>query len=152
MKGIAMSHATTTTSRHADRDPPSNPRRMRCIAWKPLARNTLLGFATIQHASGLVLSDITVHRKGERCWASPPGKPKLDQSGTALRDRETGKIEYAQLVSFEPDALRHRWSDAVVDTVRRDFPEAFEPPPQAAPAPAAPPRPRDDDLNDPIPF
>ena len=117
-----MSQATTTTIHHPDRDPPGTPRRMRCVAWKPLQRNTLLGFATIQHASGLVLSDITVHRKGERCWASPPGKPKLDQSGTALRDRETGKIEYVQIVSFEPDALRHRWSDAVVDAVRRDFP------------------------------
>ena len=135
-----------------DRDLVGPARQMCCIAWKPLPRNTLCGFAAIQHVSGLILSDVTVHQKGERVWASPPGKPKLDPNGTALRDRETGKVDYAQIIWFADDTLRRRWSDAVVDAVKRDFPEAFAPQPAAAPAPTTSPRSRDDDLNDAIPF
>lgn len=147
-----MSHATTTTIHHPE--PPGIKRRMRCIAWKPMARNTLRGFLTIQHASGLVLADIGLHERDGRWWVAPPGKPMVGSDGAVMREPDTGKIRYVNIVSFEPDALRHRWSDAVIDAARRDFPEAFEPAPPTtgAPAPAAPPRSRDPDLDDVIPF
>ena len=69
---------------------------MRCLSWRPYQRNTLLGFATIEHASGLVISDVTVHGRDGRFWAGPPARPKLDGDGIALRNRDTGKIAMHQ--------------------------------------------------------
>lgn len=121
---------------------------MRCIAWRRLVRNTLRGFAVLEMRSGLTLSDVAIHQKDGRCWASPPGRPKLDADGTALRHPETGKIDYAAIISFASKQLRWRWSDEAIAAVRRDHPEAFTAPPDAAPAS----RSRRPDLDDPIPF
>ena len=122
---------------------------MRCIDWRPFERNTLRGFATLQMRSGIVMSDIGIHQKGDKCWASPPGRPKLDPNGVAVRNRETGKIDYFSIVSFSSDQLRRRWSDEAIVAVRRDHPEAFEAPIAQASAPRPIP---EDVVDDPVPF
>ena len=130
---------------------------LRCIAFRPMLRNTLIGFATIEHASGLVLVDVTMHEKDGRAWAAPPGKPMVAADGSVMRESDTGKVRYVTVVSFTDDALRRRWSDAAAAAVRRDHPEAFE----APTPPVAPPRSsgvaasrRHDEtlMDDPVPF
>jgi hypothetical protein len=140
---------------------PTSPRTVssgiRCIAFRPMRRNTLLGFATVEHGSGLVLSDCPVHEKDGRSWAAAPGKPMVGADGSVMREPDTGKVRYTAIVTFVDDATRRRWSDAAVAAVRRDHPEAFEAPTSpAAPTPAAA-RPAaharaDDLIDDEIPF
>lgn len=100
---------------------------MRCTEWRTYRRNTLLGFATLQQASGLIISDASLHGKNGKSWVSPPAKPKIDGNGVALRNRETGKVDYVPVVGFASDQLRRNWSDQAVAAIRRDHPEAFEP-------------------------
>jgi hypothetical protein len=104
-----------------------NSSAMRCIEWRPFVRNTLRGFATLRQRSGLIISDCTLHVKNGRWWVSPPGKPRLDANGVALRNSQTGKVDYVSIVTFADDELRRRWSDQGVEAVRRDFPKVFEP-------------------------
>src|SRR5215472_3001909 len=101
-----MSHSSAATIHHAERDLLGPTRRMRCIGWKARPRNTLLGFATIQHVSGLVLADVGLHGRDGRYWASPPGKPMVGADGSVIREPDTGKIRYANIVAFEPESLR----------------------------------------------
>jgi hypothetical protein len=124
-----------------------------------MRRNTLLGFATIEHASGLVLTDIAVHEKEGRAWAAAPSKPMISADGSVMREADTGKVRYVSIVTFTDDVIRRRWSDAVVAAVRRDYREAFEAvtspvaPPPVRPLGAAVSRRHDETLmDDPVPF
>ena len=55
-----------------------------------------------------------------------PSKPILDGDGRhALDDR--GKKRYAPILSWPDRATADRWSDAVVELVRQQHPDALEP-------------------------
>lgn len=84
--------------------------------------STLRGFIEAAFPSGLVISDISIGRKGDRVWASPPSKPMVGADGTVRRD-DTGKIKYVPIISFSDDKTRWRWSDSVVAAVREQHPE-----------------------------
>jgi hypothetical protein len=92
--------------------------------WKPLCRGSLRGFCTARLPSGMILHEVAVHHRDGFWWASPASKPMLSKDGTALRD-DAGKVRYAPIVSFETKQTRDRLSRAVVDALRRAYPEVF---------------------------
>jgi hypothetical protein len=92
--------------------------------WKPVGRNTLLGFCRVRLPSGMILHDVAVHTRDGTWWVSPASKPMLSADGTALRDAE-GKIRYQPIVSFEKTA-RQRFNSAIIDALRLAHPEVFE--------------------------
>jgi hypothetical protein len=97
-----------------------------CKDFKPLHRNTLRGFATIRiNEMRLEVRDIAIHKKNESRWAALPSKPMIDKDGAVIRDRETGKIAYANIFEFTDRATRNAFSDAVVAAVLDVFPHAF---------------------------
>jgi len=75
-------------------------------------KGTLLGFATVEMPSGLVMYDVGVHRSGSNAWASPPGKPQLDRDKQPIV--KDGKLQYAKVVGFTSKDRRDRWSDAII--------------------------------------
>ena len=92
-----------------------------------IRKNTLRGFAKVRLASGMILHDIAVHvGSDDKAWASPPSKPMLDREGQALRD-QTGKIRYSPVIGFATKEQRDRFSDAIVDAVRKSHAEALAP-------------------------
>jgi hypothetical protein len=97
---------------------------VRLKEWKPMERNALRGFATVEFASGLVINDVSVLVTDGKPWASPPSKPMLNRDGQALKDKN-GKIRYQPIIEFANKAARDRWSDAVVGVVQRAHPEAL---------------------------
>ena len=97
----------------------------RIIEWRPLRRNSLLGFAKIELPSGMVISDVTILSGDRGPWASPPSKPMLDRDGVAMKDQR-GKIRYSPLIEFTSKEIRDRWSAAVIVAMRAAHPEAFE--------------------------
>lgn len=101
-----------------------NSPRPRCIDFKPRRTNSLLGFATIEFPSRIVIGEIPVLRAGERCWAAPPGKPKIDRDGRAVL-KANGKADYTALIWFADKEAKRRWEEAVVDAVREAYPEAL---------------------------
>jgi hypothetical protein len=94
---------------------------MRLVAWHPLRRGSLVGFAGIELRSGLIVQDCPVCASHERVWASLPSKPLLGPDGMALRD-DSGRIRYAAILKWRDRALADRWSAAVVALVRAEHP------------------------------
>ena len=95
----------------------------RLMAWRPLARQTLLGFARVQFTSGLTISEIAVHRSGSRVWAAPPSRPWIEEGDLVKDDR--GKIKYQPLISFANHGVQASWSRQVIAAVREAQPELF---------------------------
>jgi hypothetical protein len=96
---------------------------MTCTLWKPMRRNSLLGFATVAMSSGLVLHEIAINTSRGAIWAAPPAKPRLDKDGRQIL--LDGKRQWDQVVSFRSKALRDTWSAQVVAAVERAYPDAF---------------------------
>jgi hypothetical protein len=94
-------------------------------SWRPLAKGALVGFVTAKLPSGMVIHDATVLRTNGTAWVSPPGKPMVGSDGTALRDAATGKMRYAQVLSFADKATRDRFSESVIEALRAAYPEAL---------------------------
>jgi hypothetical protein len=97
---------------------------MKILEWRPLRRNTLLGFATVEMPSGMVMAEIGIMRAERGEWAAPPSKPQIDRDGVGMKDA-AGKLKYTPLISFTSKERRDRFSDAVIEAMRAAHPEAF---------------------------
>lgn len=97
----------------------------RIVDWRPMQRNSLLGFAKVEFPSGLIIADVTIMNGERGPWAAPPSKPMVGRDGTAMKD-EGGKIRYVPIIEFSSKAIRNKWSDAVIAAMRAAHPEAFQ--------------------------
>jgi hypothetical protein len=96
-----------------------------CTDFKPLHRNTLVGFATVHvNEMKLTIRDVAIHQKNDSRWAQLPAKPQIDKAGHALtRD---GKIQYAVILEFDNKLVRDAFSRAVIAALLDFAPRAFE--------------------------
>jgi hypothetical protein len=92
--------------------------------WVAVERNTLRGFCRVRMPSGTIFHDVSVHRSGEKAWASPASKPMIGRDGTQMKD-PAGKGLWTSIVSFASKELRDRFSSAVRDALRLSHPEIF---------------------------
>jgi hypothetical protein len=60
-----------------------------------------------------------------KAWASLPSKPVLDRDGRQKTDAN-GKPAYAAILEWRARELRDRFSDSVVESIRRLHPEALD--------------------------
>jgi hypothetical protein len=100
-------------------------KHIRVTDWRPLRKNSLLGFARIEFPSGMIISDVTILNGERGPWASPPSKPQIDRDGSVVRD-QNGKIRYSPFIEFTSREVRNRWSATVIEALRVVHPEAFE--------------------------
>ena len=106
------------------REEAPTPRRMQLKAWRPLVKNTLRGFATVELPIGLVIKDISVHQKNDKCWAGLPAKPIISQDGTVAQ--KDGKAQYTSVLEWNSRDLSDRFSASIVDIVLAQHPDAFD--------------------------
>jgi hypothetical protein len=97
---------------------------VKILDWRPLRKNSLLGFAKVELPSGMVISDVTILTSERGPWASPPSKPMLDREGVAMKD-DKGKLRYSPIIEFASREIRDRWSAAVIEAMRTAHPEAL---------------------------
>lgn len=90
------------------------------LDWRPMRRNSLLGFASIQ-LGALKIKDVTVNIHTGRKWAGMPGKPMTDKEGNAMRN-EQGKIRYVSLLEWDNKGTADRFSDSVIAALEEKFP------------------------------
>jgi hypothetical protein len=90
--------------------------------WRPLRRNTLHGVVDVVLPNGLEI-DIAVHVSGGRAWASLPARPVLDGGRHVIRD---GKPAYVRSLAWRSRDLSDKFSAAVVELVRRTYPDALD--------------------------
>jgi hypothetical protein len=98
------------------------------VEFRPLRRNTLVGFATVRiNELKLVIKDVAIHSKGEAGrWVQLPSKPQLDKDGVQFRDARTGKPVYASILEFQDYATRAAFSHAVIAALLDFAPNAFK--------------------------
>jgi hypothetical protein len=99
--------------------------KITCKSFKPLRKNTLLGFCEIYLAElDLALKDVAIHERNGSRWAAPPARPQLSKDGAVMRD-DTGKVQYAPIFEFGSRASRDKFSRMVIDAVLARVPGAF---------------------------
>jgi hypothetical protein len=93
------------------------------LDWRPMRKNSLLGFAKIK-LGALEISDVTVHTANGRKWAGLPSKPILDRDGTVKRDGD--KIVYAKVLSWSDRGASDRFSEGVLLAIEANHPGATD--------------------------
>lgn len=104
--------------------------------FRPIRKNSLLGFARVRLPIGLVIADVPVCSSHGKVWAAMPSRPALDPSGRQVE--KNGKRVYVPVLSWADRTTADRWSAAVVELVRAAHPDAFEDAHRAARALYAP--------------
>jgi len=95
-----------------------------CRDFKPLRRNTLIGFATVRVAElRLEIHGIAIHQKGTARWCQLPAKP-LVRDGALVKDAY-GKIQYVPMLAFDARRVADAFSAAVVAALLDVEPHAF---------------------------
>jgi len=95
----------------------------RLLDWRPVQRNSLIGFAQVQFGSGLIISEIAVHVAGSRVWAQPPARPWIEENKLILT--ETGKPRWQPIIDFANHGVRASWSRQVVAALKEARPEVL---------------------------
>lgn len=94
------------------------------LAFKPMSRNTLRGFADVRLGKALLIKEIPVHVSNGKAWASLPSKPVIKDGRVATDDK--GKVRYVPILEWADKESRDAFSEAVVDAVKADSPDAVE--------------------------
>ena len=121
-------------------NPPKPPRQSRVLTaaatgdkpkfevtdFKPIRRDTLRGFATVQFSSGLRLLECPVHvHHSGRAWVALPGRPVIEE-GCHKRDPSTGKLAYVPMAQWCDRTTSDRFSELVIALLRERWPSALE--------------------------
>jgi hypothetical protein len=97
---------------------------IRLIAWKPLIKGSLRGFASVEMPMGLTLFECAVLISRGKPWVALPSKPVIGQDGKQARDGH--KPRYAAILRWRDGDLSDRFSAAVVALVRSAHPVVFD--------------------------
>jgi hypothetical protein len=82
-----------------------------CRAFKPFAKNTLIGFVTLKITPpGLVVNDICLHTKSGRRWLSFPAKPYQKEGATQ---------QWYPIVEIEDREILRRFQAAGLEAIDR---------------------------------
>jgi hypothetical protein len=125
--GANLSRRFEIATRATWGEPPGHkarPRQMALLEWRPVRKNTLLGFGSIELPNGLQIDDIAVHVRGGKAWVSFPARPMLDADGRqVMRD---GRPQYISMMRWQSRDLADRFSAALVELVRNAYPDALD--------------------------
>jgi hypothetical protein len=112
-----------TAAGWGDRPPPTL-RTIALVAWQPLTKGALRGFASVELPIGLRLIDCPVYVGKNGPFAALPSKPRIDKEGPKRTD-PNGKPAYAPVLEWRSRALRDRFSEVVTAAIRRMYPGAL---------------------------
>jgi|SRR5579875_130988 hypothetical protein len=105
------------------------PGAMRIRQWRPLRRNSLVGFADISlcltSSAWLEIDGCSVLAGKDGYWAALPSKPLIDKDGNAVRDPKNGRVQYVPLLNWSDKTVARRWSDALVRLLQTQYPDAL---------------------------
>ena len=73
--------------------------------WKAYQKNTLQGFLSLTLPSGLLLHNLTFHRKGGARWIGLPARQYAKEDGTTT---------YTPLIEFTTKEVRQRFQQAAL--------------------------------------
>lgn len=94
------------------------------LEWKPMRRNTLLGFARIK-LGALRMSELTVHASNGKKWVGLPARPVVQADGTVARDPR-GKVKYTAILEWDSRDMADRFSASVITAIEASHPGATD--------------------------
>jgi hypothetical protein len=94
------------------------------LAWKPVEKGALRGFAKLRLGRSLIICDVPVLHSNGRDWVGLPGKPIVGAEGTAARD-EKGRQRYVAILEWADRAAADRFGTAVLAAIRAEHPNAL---------------------------
>jgi hypothetical protein len=94
------------------------------LAWKPITKGSLRGFARVRLGKALIIHDVPVLSSNGRAWVALPGKLVINVEGTVARD-EKGKQRYIPILEWADRAAGDRFSAAVLAAIRAEHPDAL---------------------------
>ena len=98
--------------------------RLQVVSFKPVSKNTLRGFTSVQFASRLRLLDCLVHvHPNGREWVAVPGKLVLDEDGR--HKREINGKPYVPIAEGCHRQIPDRFSQIVLGLLREKYPGAL---------------------------
>ena len=86
-----------------------------------VSRQVLVGFCRVRFPSGVIFHDTAIYSRNGVAWARPGGRALLDRDERQLRDHR-GHLMWAPIVSFASKETERRFSDAVIEALRRSHP------------------------------
>jgi len=92
------------------------------LDWKPLAKNSLLGFVKLR-LGALEIIDVTIHCKEGSYWAGLPSKAQIDRDGNTRK--ADGKVQYSPVIAWSTKEARDRFSASVIAALREKHPNAL---------------------------
>lgn len=101
------------------------PLPVEIIEWRPVRKNSLLGFVTVRLGKNLLFHDAPLMRSGGRQWVAMPSKPRLNRDGTPLLG-QNGKPLWQPIVSWGDKEAADRFSQSVLDALILQHPEALD--------------------------
>lgn len=90
------------------------------LAWKPITKGSLVGFAKVRLGRALIINDVPVLCSNGKSWASMPGKPMVDRDGQPMRDGKN-RPRYSPICEWEDRDAGNRFSAAVVEAITREY-------------------------------
>jgi hypothetical protein len=119
--------ALDAATRAAWGEPPATqrPRTIALVAWRPLVKGALRGFATVELPIGLKLIDCPVLVSNGKACASLPSKPVLDRDGRHKLGPD-GKPAYAAILEWRSRELSDRFSQVVITAIGQMYPGALD--------------------------
>jgi len=102
----------------------TTPMPVTLLAFKPTHKGALRGFCKVRIGKALVIHDALLMISHGKAWINLPGKPRVDASGTAMRD-ENNKALFSPVMEWSDRATTDRFSAAVVEQIRIAHPDAL---------------------------
>jgi DNA-binding cell septation regulator SpoVG len=93
--------------------------------FRPMVKNSLRGFATVEMPNGLVIKDISVLTGRNGPWCSLPAKPAFGADGRP-KTGPTGRAVHSQIIEWRDRDLQDRWSAALVALIEAEHPGALD--------------------------
>jgi hypothetical protein len=94
-------------------------------SWRPINRGALVGYASITLPLGLEIDDVAILVTEGKPWVSLPAKPVIGADGLAARVPGTNRRRFVEILRWRDCDLSIRFSAALVELVRRKYPEAL---------------------------
>jgi hypothetical protein len=107
---------------------PTPPAAARIRRWQPFRNpaGTMLGYLSAELPSGMIVNDcrLMIGPSGKP-WIAIPSAKQVNKDGSTRLDAR-GRQTYSQIVEFRSRALADRFSDLVLEALRRQHPEALD--------------------------
>jgi len=99
-----------------ERFPIMSTKQIQIRNWKPMQKNTLRGFFTLELPSGMVIHNVMLQEKGDSRWITFPSKEYTDRAGQKQFDR---------FIEFTDRNIADRFRDLVLAALDDHFQEAM---------------------------